>query len=95
MATSKKTTTKAAAPKKTATPKAKASKPKVSKAKPATTTKEEPIAAQAAAHPHEDSGAVMERGDLFFFYRPAVGEEAPHGLLDVRRFHLVLRPDRG
>jgi hypothetical protein len=38
---------------------------------------------------------VLERGDLFFFYRPDVGEESPEGLADVRRFHVVLRPDGG
>lgn len=38
---------------------------------------------------------VLERGDLFFFYRPDVGEESPGGLLDVRRFHVVLRPEGG
>ncbi len=36
---------------------------------------------------------ALERGDLFFFYRPDVDEEAPQGLLDVRRFHVVLRPE--
>src|SRR4051794_33414321 len=36
---------------------------------------------------------VLERGDLFFFYRPDVGETSPGGLLDVRRFHVVLRPE--
>jgi len=38
---------------------------------------------------------VLERGDLFFFYRPDVDQEAPGGLTDVRRFHMVLRPDGG
>ena len=93
MAAAKKTTAakKAASPK----PKARATKPKAaSKAKPSTTTKEEPIA-QAAIAPREESGNVLERGDLFFFYRPDADEEAPHGLLDVRRFHLILRPERG
>src|SRR5437867_1920092 len=36
---------------------------------------------------------LLERGDLFFFYRPDVDETAPGGLLDVRRFHVVLRPE--
>jgi hypothetical protein len=36
---------------------------------------------------------LLERGDLFFFYRPDVDETAPQGLLDVRRFHVVLRPE--
>jgi hypothetical protein len=30
---------------------------------------------------------------LFFFYRPDVDETSPSGLLDVRRFHIVLRPE--
>src|SRR5690349_13847099 len=38
---------------------------------------------------------VLERGDIFFLYRPDIGEEAPHGLLDVRRFQIVLRPEGG
>ncbi len=37
----------------------------------------------------------LERGDIFFFYRPDVDEESPTSLLDVRRFHLVLRPGGG
>src|SRR5579863_6459135 len=36
---------------------------------------------------------LLERGDLFFFYRPDVDETTPGGLLDVRRFHVVLRPE--
>lgn len=36
---------------------------------------------------------VLERGDLFFVYRPDVEEESPQRLLDVRRFHMVLRPE--
>src|SRR4051794_20389546 len=39
------------------------------------------------------SRPVLERGDLFFFYRPDVDETSPGGLVDVRRFHLVLRPE--
>ena len=40
-----------------------------------------------------ESQNLLERGDLYFFYRPDVDEEAPQGLLDVRRFHVVLRPE--
>src|SRR4051812_32423466 len=36
---------------------------------------------------------VLERGDIFFFYRPDGVEGAPGGLLDVNRFHVVLRPE--
>jgi hypothetical protein len=39
------------------------------------------------------NGPVLERGDLFFFYRPDVDENAPGGLLDVQRFYVVLRPE--
>ena len=84
MAASKKTTTKA-----------KATKPRKAASPKRTTTKEEPIAALATSEAREDAGNVLERGDLFFFYRPDVDEEAPRGLLDVHRFHLVLRPERG
>ena len=41
------------------------------------------------------SDAVLERGDVFFFYRPNVDETSPGGLLDVRRFHVALRPEGG
>lgn len=36
---------------------------------------------------------ILERGDLFFFYRPRVGEEEVHDLRDVQRLFLVLNPD--
>jgi len=83
---------------KAATPKAKATKPRATRANATakkTTTKEEPILARAVPDVPSEGGNVLERGDLFFFYRPDVGDDAPEGLLDVRRFHLVLRPDRG
>ena len=36
---------------------------------------------------------ILERGNIYFFYRPAVGQEAPKGLVDVQRFHFVLSPE--
>ena len=36
---------------------------------------------------------VLERGDIFFFYRPRVGVEQVRSLDDVQRFFVVLRPD--
>jgi hypothetical protein len=36
---------------------------------------------------------VLERGDVFFFYRPRVGREQARGLEDVQRFFVVLEPD--
>lgn len=44
---------------------------------------------------HGEGRNVLERGDLFFFYRPASEEAPPGGLLDVNRFHMVLRPEGG
>jgi hypothetical protein len=38
-------------------------------------------------------GHLLERGDIFFIYRPRVGEEEPSGLGDVQRFFIVLRPE--
>lgn len=34
----------------------------------------------------------MERGDVYFFYRPAEGVQDAHGLPDVQRFFAVLKP---
>jgi hypothetical protein len=36
---------------------------------------------------------VLERGDVFFFYRPRVELEEADGLEDVQRFFFVLKPD--
>jgi hypothetical protein len=36
---------------------------------------------------------ILERGDLFFFYRPRVDIQAVDNLSDVQRFFFVLEPD--
>ncbi|MBX6311460.1 MAG: hypothetical protein IRY99_00825 [Isosphaeraceae bacterium] len=36
---------------------------------------------------------VLERGDIFFIYRPEVEETSPEGLGDVQRFYMALRPE--
>lgn len=36
---------------------------------------------------------ILERGEVFFLYWPAAGEERVEGLRDVQRFFLVLRPE--
>ena len=41
------------------------------------------------------SAEAVERGDIFFFYRPKVDVEDPEGLDDVQRFHVVLRKAGG
>ena len=37
---------------------------------------------------------IVEKGDIYFFYRPKVETEEAAGIEDVQRFHLVLRPHR-
>jgi hypothetical protein len=36
---------------------------------------------------------LVEKGDIFFLYRPRVGEDQPTDLSDVQRFFIVLRPE--
>lgn len=36
---------------------------------------------------------ILERGDLFVFYRPCVGREQVEGIDDVQRLYLVMRPN--
>jgi hypothetical protein len=35
---------------------------------------------------------VLERGEIYFFYRPRVGHEGAQGLADVQRLYVILRP---
>jgi hypothetical protein len=37
---------------------------------------------------------LLERGDIYFLYRPAVEKEEVHGPRDVRRLYIVLKPWR-
>jgi hypothetical protein len=37
---------------------------------------------------------VLERGELFFFYRPRVASTGVHSLEDVQRFFFILKPRR-
>jgi hypothetical protein len=36
---------------------------------------------------------VLERGNLFYLFRPTAEDFTPGGLIDVRRFYIVLHPD--
>lgn len=36
---------------------------------------------------------IFERGNIYFFYRPAVEEESPSGLQDIQQSYLVLSPE--
>jgi hypothetical protein len=40
----------------------------------------------------EDAVRVLERGHIYFAYRPRVEEEAAHGLEDVQRVYMILSP---
>ncbi|MBE0534593.1 MAG: hypothetical protein IH624_02910 [Phycisphaerae bacterium] len=37
-----------------------------------------------------DKAETLERGDIYFFYRPKVNEQEPQGLGDVQRFYMGL-----
>lgn len=36
---------------------------------------------------------IVEKGDIFFAYRPRTGEDKAKGLEDVQRFYMVLKPE--
>ncbi|MDP9382774.1 MAG: hypothetical protein M3Q29_22050 [Chloroflexota bacterium] len=38
---------------------------------------------------------VIERGDIYFFYRPRKGEEHPTGLDEIQRAYFILSPKKG
>lgn len=42
-----------------------------------------------------DKVEVLERGNIYFAYRPKVDEEEPEGLGDVQRLYVVLGPQEG
>jgi hypothetical protein len=46
--------------------------------------------AQVKSHQHP----VLERGDIYFLYRPRVETEEAHGLRDVERLFILLKPAR-
>jgi hypothetical protein len=48
---------------------------------------------QAMATDYRSKVKVLERGDVFFLYRPHLEEFAPDRLLDIRRFYMVLHPE--
>jgi hypothetical protein len=37
---------------------------------------------------------LLERGDIYFLYRPRVGHDEAHSLRDVERFYILLKPWR-
>lgn len=47
------------------------------------------------ASQNDQEADVVERGDIFFLYRPKVEEDDPSSLSDVQRFFMVLRPEHG
>ncbi|CAA3000390.1 Hypothetical predicted protein, partial [Olea europaea subsp. europaea] len=43
----------------------------------------------------EPNVEILERGEIFFFYRPKVEREEAHGPQDVQRLYIVLQPESG
>jgi hypothetical protein len=37
---------------------------------------------------------IIERGNVYFLYRPKIGKFAPEGPEDIQRFYMVLKPNR-
>ncbi len=48
-------------------------------------------------HKHQEnrSDEIVEKGDIFFAYRPGIEQSEPEGLGDVQRFVMVLKPQGG
>jgi hypothetical protein len=46
-------------------------------------------------HPQSRDDDVVEKGDIYFIYRPRVGEDEAEGLEDIQRFFMVLKPEGG
>ncbi|KAL3520930.1 hypothetical protein ACH5RR_019079 [Cinchona calisaya] len=44
---------------------------------------------------NESNVEIVERGEIFFFYRPKVNREEAHSPEDVQRLYVVLRPESG
>ena len=42
-----------------------------------------------------DASPLLERGDIYFLYRPRVETDEVHGLQDVERFYILIKPWRG
>ena len=43
--------------------------------------------------PQAQDEQIVEKGDIFFFYRPRVEHEEADGLEDIQRFFMVLKPE--
>lgn len=43
-------------------------------------------------HPTDGQDEVVEEGDIYFVYRPRVGEGQAAGLEDVQRFYMIMKP---
>lgn len=40
----------------------------------------------------KDSVKMLEAGNIYFLYKPKIGEFAPEGLEDIQKFYLILNP---
>jgi len=41
----------------------------------------------------DDPEQIVEKGDIYFVYRPRVGEAEAEGLEDVQRFYMIMKPE--
>jgi hypothetical protein len=49
----------------------------------------------ARGKPSTTDEEIIEKGDIYFAYRPRIGESEAEGLEDVQRFFMVLKPQGG
>ena len=43
----------------------------------------------------DETEEIVEKGDIFFFYRPRVEQDEADGIEDIQRFYMVLKPEGG
>jgi hypothetical protein len=53
------------------------------------------MATMRQKHRADQNEEIVEKGDLFFFYRPRVEQTEAEGLEDIQRFYMVLKPEGG
>ncbi|RDL33864.1 uncharacterized protein BP5553_08232 [Venustampulla echinocandica] len=61
-------------------------------AKPQDIKHDKPATSEAGERPPDVPSSILEKGIIYFFFRPRVSVEEPESIDDVARLHVVLRP---
>ncbi len=51
------------------------------------------VRAKRGRHPPEISQEIVEKGGIYFAYRPRIEEHEPQGVADIQRFYMVMKPE--